>query len=215
MHRFIAFCLSLLVLTAFGQEEDEEFKTLFGNAGSSGGYGAPELRLTTINNETSLMMGGRGGWIIGHSFVIGGGGCGLVTNNIFEYTERIEGMDSTRNYNIDMGYGGLLLEYIAFPKSAVHIAVPVLIGAGGANLSYEIYNINDPQWNDWNKWEYVESSAFFFVEPGLEVEFNMTKFFRLNMGASYRFVEGTDLKRLSDDDLTGMSFNLTLKFGKF
>jgi hypothetical protein len=205
-----------LGLWAYTQEDDTEFQTIFGSDFSSGGYGAPELKLGKVNNEMSLLLGGKGGWIIGHKFVLGGGGYGLTTNNTFNYTENIEGIDSTRNLKIDMGYGGILLEYIAMPKKAVHLAFPVLIGAGGAALSVKTYDkVNNVNPEDWTVYDLVESSAFFVVEPGVNIELNMVKFFRLNLGASYRYISGIDLQRLDKNALSDFSFNLGLKFGKF
>jgi len=43
----------------------------------------------------------------------------------------------------------------------------------------------------------------------------MTRFFRLDLGVSYRYIAGTSLERLSDSDLSDFSLNLALKFGKF
>ena len=115
-----------------------------------------------------------------------------------------------------MGYGGLFLEYILFPKSAVHLSIPLIIGAGGTTLNAKKYqddsNLNP---NEWALYEYVESSGFFLLEPGLNVELNMAKFFRLSAGANYRYVSGTNLQRLSDNDLSGVNFNITFKFGGF
>lgn len=196
-------------------QEESEFKTIFGNVNSSGGYGAPELKFSNVNQKNSLLMGGKGGWIIGHRFVLGGGGYGLVTNNTFPYTENVGGMDSTRDYRVDMGYGGLMLEYIVMPQSAVHLTVPVLIGAGGASLAYRISDEPTFQPDDWTNWQYTESSAFFFIEPGVGLELNMTRFFRLDLGVSYRYIAGTSLERLTDSDLSDFSLNLALKFGKF
>lgn len=204
-----------MAVAVMGQEE-KEFRTLFGNDMSSGGYGAPEMKLSDVNGKSSLLMGGRGGWIIGHSFVLGGGGYGLVTNNRFIYDEVLNGVDTTREYRIDMGYGGLLLEYIAMPQRAVHLTFPVLIGAGGVSLSHKLFDENDAEYvDDWSNWEYEESAAFFVVEPGIGIELNMTKFFRLELGASYRYINGTNLRRLSDSDLSDFSLNMALKFGKF
>jgi len=223
MKKWISVLMIFTSLMVFGQEEETiEFKTIFGNDHSSGGYGAPELKLGPVNKEISLFVGGRGGWIIGHKFVIGGAGYGLTTNNTFEYTESLSAesggavADSTRSIKIDMGYGGLLLEYILKPKKAIHIAFPLIIGAGGTSLGVktteEIPNTNP---SEWSAYDFVESSAFFVVEPGLSVELNMTKFFRLNLGGTYRFISGTNLERLSSSDLSDFTFNIALKFGAF
>ncbi len=221
MARIFCILLLFIALTSFGQDEEVEFKTIFsGNNQSSGGYGAPELKVGPINGETSLFVGGRGGWIIGHKFVLGGAGYGLTTNNTFmeDLADKPIGVgaDSTRTIDIGMGYGGLLLEYILFPKSAIHLSFPLIIGAGGSTLNAKKYqdssNLNP---NEWALYDYVESSGFFLLEPGINVELNMAKFFRLTAGANYRYISGTNLQRLSDNDLSGVNFNITFKFGGF
>ncbi|MCB2220430.1 MAG: hypothetical protein KQI35_08555 [Bacteroidetes bacterium] len=219
MRRLIFILLILPGLMVMAQEE--EFKTIFGSDYSSGGYGAPELKLGNVNHNMSLLLGGRGGWIIGHRFVLGGAGYGLTTSNTFDYTEKLYNangslIDSTRNLRLDMGYGGVLLEYIAFPKKAIHLSFPLIIGAGGASIGSQINQ--DPNQLDpveWTTYDYVESSAFFIVEPGISLEMNMTKFFRLNLGATYRFISGTTLQRMDSNDLSDLSFSLALKFGAF
>jgi hypothetical protein len=221
MRRLIFTLLILPGLMVMAQEEEEEFKTIFGSDYSSGGYGAPELKLGNVNHNMSLLLGGRGGWIIGHRFVLGGAGYGLTTSNTFDYTEKLFDpngslIDSTRNLRLDMGYGGVLLEYIALPKKAIHLSFPLIIGAGGASIGSQINQ--DPNQLDpveWTTYDYVESSAFFIVEPGISLEMNMTRFFRLNLGATYRFVSGTTLERMDSNDLSDLSFSLALKFGAF
>ncbi len=222
MKRWIVIFFILPAMLSVAQEDNQEFNTIFGSDFTSGGYGAPELKLGKVNNETSLFVGGRGGWLIGHKFVLGGAGYGLTTNNTFDYTEDLRNSsgemvpDSTRRLKIDMGYGGLLLEYIAFPKKSIHLAFPLIIAAGGTSLGSKIdpdLNSQDPQ--DWVTYKHVESSAFFLVEPGVSIELNMVKFFRLDLGASYRFISGTNLERLSNSDLSDFTFNVALKFGKF
>jgi len=216
----VTVCL-LATITLFAQEQKEEkdFKTIFSKDFSSGGYGGPELKLSNINDDMSLLVGGRGGWIINHSFVIGGAGYGLTTNNRFDYTEDISGIDSTRKLRLDMGYGGLLLEYIAFPREAIHLSFPFVIGAGGASVSTKEEGVN-PDANNWDNdpfynWNSLESTAFFVLEPGINIELNLIKYLRLNLGASYRYISATDLDRLTDDNFSDFSFNLCLKFGKF
>lgn len=223
MRRLLIFSLilSFVAIASQAQEDQGEFKTIFSSDYSSGGYGAPELKLGNVNNNMSLLIGGRGGWIIGHRFVVGGAGYGLTTNNNFNYTEPLldgngNTIDSTRNMRLDMGYGGLMLEFIALPKKAVHLSFPIIIGAGGTSVGAEI--AQDPNQIDpleYNTYDFVESSAFFVVEPGVSLELNMTRFFRLNFGATYRFISGTDLVRVKNNDLSDLTFSLALKFGSF
>jgi hypothetical protein len=214
--------LLFVVFTSFGQDSVVEFRTIFGNNKSFGGYGAPELKVGPVNGETGLFVGGRGGWIIGHKFVVGGAGYGLTTSNTFMEDPIHKpppdevAADSTRTISLEMGYGGLLLEYILFPKKAIHLSFPLIIGAGGTTLSAKKYqddsNLNP---NEWALYDFVENSGFFLLEPGVHVELNMAKFFRLSAGANYRYVSGVNLERLSSNDLSGLNFSLTLKFGEF
>jgi len=220
MARLFSMLLLFVVLSSFGQDDEVEFKTIFGGNKSSGGYGAPELKVGPVNGETGLFVGGRGGWVIGHKFVLGGAGYGLTTTNTFLEDPADKpigvGTDSTRIINTEMGYGGLLLEYILFPKSAIHLSFPLIIGAGGATLNAKKYqDISNLNPNEWALYDYVESSGFFLLEPGMHVELNMAKFFRLSAGAHYRYISGANLDRLTSKDLSGVNFSLTLKFGGF
>lgn len=188
---------------------------------SHGGYGAPELKVGPVNGETGLLLGGRGGWIINHRLVIGGGGYGLTTNITFQEDpadkpSSIIDPDSVRTIKTDMGYGGLLLEYIAFPKKAIHLSFPVLIGAGGTSLGAETYVAQSNYYQEgWETYDFIESSGFFVLEPGVFVELNMTKFFRLSAGGTYRYITGVNLQRMSSKDLRGATFSFALKFGGF
>ncbi len=221
MKRYLSVLLVLAGMWAHGQGDDPgEFKTIFGDDFKSGGYGAPELKVGPLNGESSLFLGGRGGWIIGHKFVLGGGGYGMTNSNTFmeDPIHKPSGLpdDSTRVIKIDMGYGGVLLEYIAMPRKAVHLSFPVLIGAGGANLGARYYVAQSEYLPEGvATYDYVENSGFFLVEPGVYLELNMTKFFRLTAGGTYRFVSGTDLQRLKDNNLSGFTFSFALKFGSF
>jgi len=41
---------------------------------------------------------------------------------------------------------------------------------------------------------YYDSDAFLVFEPGVDVEFNIVKFFRIAIGASYRLTNGINLR---------------------
>jgi hypothetical protein len=61
----------------------------------------------------------------------------------------------------------------------------------------------------------VDESDFSVLQPTVSVEANMTNWFRISLGAGYRFVHGSDLAGLSDRKLSAPTMNLSLKFGKF
>ena len=66
----------ILSFQLFAQEE-----TLLGSSEvTHGGFGGPVIKYTQIKGEPAVLVGGRGGWIINHTFIIGGGGYGLVND---------------------------------------------------------------------------------------------------------------------------------------
>ena len=194
----------------FAQNEYEKpvepTKTLLGDGAKVRGFGSLDMRMTEMKGDLGLLLGAHGGIILNNHFVIALGGYGLTSN--FQ-VEAGENFDDRYLYG---GYGGLILGAIFSPKEVVHIYTPVLIGAGGMEVTDRNYlnNFHRPGFGTFS-----ETSAFFVVEPGLEVEVNVAKFFKIGLGASYRLVRESDLVTVSDSDLSGFSGGLSLKFGKF
>jgi hypothetical protein len=189
--------LSLCIcFNLFGQEQ-----TLVGGGEiTHGGFGGPVVKFTQIKNESAVLIGGRGGWIINHTFIIGGGGYGLAT--------QIKTDDIFNNETfLNFGYGGLELEYIIQSDNVVHFSVYTLIGAGG--ITY-----NNNYMEDWSSWDFG-NDEFFVFEPAVNVEVNITSFFRINAGANYRYISGVNYNNLNNSDLAGFAGVLTFKFGSF
>lgn len=188
------FILLLLSSAAiWGQAE-----TLVSGKIESGGFGAPVIKFTQIDGKFGLLMGGRGGWIMNHKFVIGGGGYGLVnqisTDFIFE-GDLIPLM---------MGYGGLEMEYIFSSNNLVHFSIYLLLGGGGITYK-KFYEWDTPHISD----------SFWIAEPAANIELNISSFFRIAAGVGYRFVTGVELGDLTNPDIAGFEGILTFKFGKF
>lgn len=207
--------LTMLVLSnlAVGQEKrDGEIRTLFGNNDkiSHGGYGALLINYSQFDDKDVVLVGARGGWIINHGIAIGLGGYGFA--NQIKYYDMEIGGQTYDDYFLSGGYGGLLIEPILLPSNPIHVSLPVLIGAGGAAY------VNNG-WYDYNEdsWEYytIDSSPFFVIEPGIEVEFNVVKFMRIGLGAYYRYTSGLNLVNTDEHIMDGFSGGLSLKFGKF
>ena len=101
------------------------------------------------------------------------------------------------------------MEYILFSNQKIHFTIPVVVGAAG------IYIYEDDGDFFSSNFDEIENTAAFVFEPGVNIEFNLFKFFRIDLGASYRMVSQTDLQYLSDDDLSDLSINAAFKFGFF
>ncbi len=192
-HLFLLF--GLFTLPVFAQEQ-----TLIG-AGEieNGGFGGPELKITSINGETAVFMGGRGGWIMNHTFSLGGAGYGLVTN------VHSKNADSVHQF-IHMGYGGLDLEYITSSNDLIHLSLGLLIGAGGIGFKNNLEDVVD---------HHPTMESFFVLEPSVHANLNVTRFFRIAGGVSYRYINGVKNSLSTNTDMSGLSGVLTLMFGKF
>jgi hypothetical protein len=203
MKRLVVVGMLLFSTAAISQEQ-----ILFSGKVESGGYGGVVGQVCQINDCAALMIGGQGGWIIDHSFILGGGGYGLTTN-VKADVQRSDG----RDLYLNMGYGGLLLEYVFESDRLLHFSLHTLIGGGTVN--YTIHRMGD-QYNQWNDYsEPTDQDAFFVTEPGVTLTLNVTRFFRLGFGGTYRYVSGISTVGLTNDDLSGFGANLYFNFGKF
>lgn len=177
----------------------QQAETLFSGNVNHGGFGGPAVKIGHVAGATGVWLGGRGGWIINldpeHAISLGGGGYGLVTDH------RVPGDDEHFALN---GYGGFILEYTNKSYRIAHFTVTSLIGAGGLM-------IRDRDFED----VHDDMDSYFVFEPGLNAELNITHFFRISAGATYRITSGISRFGFSDSDFTGLNGVITLKFGKF
>ena len=202
--------VSLFSLAIYAQEtetlttddEPSEIKTIFGKIDHHGGYGSLNINYTSINNKDAMMLGSRGAWIIDHGFAIGMGGYGFFTD--YYYDDNIG-----EDVNISGGYGGLIMEPIFLPKFPIHLSVPLFVGVGGIGI------INSSYIGDERDYYVEDSDTYFVLEPGIEIELNMLKFFRMAFSAYYRYTSDISLNNTNKDILHGFSTGLTLKFGSF
>jgi hypothetical protein len=210
MKKILILLLALTLQQTFAQEQ-----TLLSSSGeySNGGFGAPVLKYTTLNDQGSLIVGGRGGWIINHSLIIGGGFYGLASQVSVDVTDGdIILKDADK---LHLMYGGFEVEYIFSPLSMLHVSVYTLLGMG--NVSYRYINQEnfDNNLDTYHMDGSFEGDQFFIAEPAINVELNVTTFFHLALGASYRFTSGAEYQTITDSNISGFNGMLTFKFGKF
>lgn len=151
----------------------EDAKTLLSGKIEHGGYGGPQVTLSGVNGEFSILTGIRGGWIINHTFVLGAGG----------YNLQNEVKADVESRNLEMNYGGLHFEYIVHSDRLIHYYFQSLIGTGKVNYSGNEFVNNEDSESDW----------FWVIQPAFYIELNIVKFFRTSVGISYRYVNDIDL----------------------
>jgi hypothetical protein len=214
MKRLLLAAVTILyvsVYTGAAQEEPGEIKTLAGSESSSGGYGAFTMGYSVIDDRSAFEFGFRGMWIMNHTIAMGFGGTGFMNQPVYNAG------DGTDNF-LTGGYGGFIIEPIVIPLEPVHVAFPILIGGGG------ISSIKT-NWDNWDSWDELNdyippTQLFMLIQPGAEIEFNVTRFFRMGLGASYRipielYHTTPEVPELSPQAVKGFVFGMSFKFGKF
>ncbi|MEQ9402591.1 MAG: hypothetical protein RIM99_03305 [Cyclobacteriaceae bacterium] len=189
--------------------KNEEIKSLLSKGNDLNGFGGADLRVGDFKDERGLLVGAYGGLIINRRYLFGVAGYGLVTN--VEFDGLVPGQTEEKKLNLHGGYGGVIIGASIAPKELVHISIPILLGAGSFEVvdkNFFVNNLPDSEFT-------IENTVFFVVEPAIELEFNISATFRLGFGASYRYITGTELVNIRDEDVTGASGMISLRFGRF
>lgn len=188
------------------RQRRQDIKTLSGSMSHSGGFGALSFRSSEFNDESLVMAGLRGGWIINRTLGIGFEGHGVIP------TTKFDNIEMNQEVNLLGGYGGMFLELIFFSNEVVHVTFPVSAGAGW--LGYHRTNDDNtvPMPDVDNE---IDSDVFWYVEPGANLEFNVSRNFRLAMGMSKRFTQDFELVNTETDAFEKLNYYITLKIGGF
>ena len=182
-------------LTLFSQEK--EYQTIFDNQDLRiSGMGGPFMQFTVVAGEFGHMMGG-GGAVMLNDFFFGGYGLGL-TNAIPDY------MNPITNDRLSLGHGGFWLGYSLFGERPIHVSISSLIGWGEFGIM---------QYGEY--YPYIRDKIF-VITPTLEVELNLTRYFRIGAGASYNIYTMVDqMPGYKNSDLSAPGGFLSFKFGWF
>lgn len=221
----IALLLAIFsVALIHAQQNDEEMKLLFNKKDkpghekiANGGYGSFSVGWTQINKKGTAFFGARAAWIANHHFALGLGGSAFLSD--FNGNQS----NNPKDYFLAGGYGGLLFEPIVAPMSPVHVSFPIILGVGGVAAN----PVNG--WDNYNyNYYYYDTDVYFVFEPGVDLEFNIVKFFRVALGASYRFTNGVNLQykyldefgseqviNIDKNALDSFTFDISFKFGWF
>jgi hypothetical protein len=199
---------------------DPEMQTLFGSSKDMyhSGWGAPTAAYTTVMDQSAMLVGLRGGWLIDHRLTIGIAGYGLVTpveNTAYDAHLITNGDVLLGNSRFQAGYGGLFIEPVIGYTKAVHFTIPIIIGAGGCGYSAE--RLFDEDWDDeFDPYTYHDDyQGYFVAEAGVGLELSVVKMVRLNLSGSYRYTSDINLPETPKDAFNGFNAALSLKVGVF
>jgi hypothetical protein len=192
--------LAMLALTSHVFSQDREYQTLidFDDARISG-FGGPFMQFTALDGEFAHMMGGGGAILLG-DFYFGGYGLGL-TNRIratalAEYSEE--------DY-LSVSHGGFWVGYSLWGDRAIHLAFSSLIGWGQVGIRRDFYH------------DVLRQDAVFVLSPTVELELNLTRYFRMGVGATYNLYTMMSPERhgYRSSDLSAPGGFLSFRFGWF
>jgi len=177
----------------------------------SGFTAAPEVKETEFDHRASTLVGGSAGWITDETFFVGGAGYWLASDR----------------HDRELGYGGLLFQWIGRGTESVGFGARALVGGGTSTLTDNVsYTVRVPGpvplvngRPDPSRVTYTNQTFsvpvrfhddFFLVEPGLDLRFKLTSHTRLTAGVGYRLVAG---ERHDDSRIRGATATIGLQLG--
>lgn len=188
-------------------QDDRETQTVFNRDVSHGGYGGLIFGFTTVNGELAYLRGTRGAWIINltneHAINLGLGSYRTASDfDAVDWRHEVPEPEMRTNYS------GFELEYVNQSYRLVHFSAQALIGSGtirydDSDLDEEVPGLNRTR------------DSYFALQPGVNVNLNITSWFRLYGGVAYRLASSVNLDGTSNSDLSGISGYVGLRFGGF
>jgi hypothetical protein len=191
----------VVVFLLFGNQVTVHGQTPSQGTKGRGYFGAPVVKYTVIRDQGALMIGGRGGWNITPSLVIGGSIYGTISK-----VDAPEEAVPTVPYPLDIKLEsfGFDLEYAVRPEAPTHLTLYTFFGGAAAHYVKDKTNEQEG-----------ETDFMILLEPAVGVEQIVTDWLHLNLAVSYRLVNGVELSRLKESDLNGAAVTLAVKLGHF
>lgn len=167
---------------------------------SVGGYGTPFAEITTVNGKVALNVGGQGGVLLNHRWLIGASG-----NNIFFEQKGQQGYQ-----DFQFAYYGLYNEYRFKPAAKVFASVGLTTGAGLVTYktSETQSGTREKIWRKDGHWTHV-------IQPTLALNIPLLPFMQARIHAGYRFTGNHEGTMYKAENLNGFSGGAGLSFGKF
>lgn len=151
---------------------------------------APDVKVTDINHQTGLLVGGYGGWMIDNKLLLGGGGYGLTNGS----------------GHTGLGYGGFVIGWMEHADKPIGFGARALFGfgEGSASSSYTTYVYPPPPIpNPFDQRSLILPPVpqpvtylatyhehFFITDPEIDVIVRLSPTLRVTAGVGYRLIGG-------------------------
>jgi hypothetical protein len=200
LNGFVFVFITILMFPSIGAtaQQQDSTQTLFKSDVKVSELWVPEVKLNSIQGDIGTLIGFYGGALINRTFLVG-----------------IAGGVNLGHPRVNYGYFGGIGQFIFKPENLLHCSGQLVL-AYGSTKDYENpkSGLLDNFWN-------ISGAHFFVMEPGVNLEMNLSKKLTLVAGISYRYVTGLNeadenvaITHVTNKDLSGINFNIGLKFGK-
>lgn len=164
------------------------------------GFGGPMIQITSLDEESAVMIGAGAALLVSQRFYIGG--YGMVMASPIERPLVFPGQlgqDLTINFN----QFGIWLGYIVNPDNKVQVTMNSHVGFGSLN----------PQ-------ELNQSDRVYILSPHTGLQYAAVEWLRVELSAGYRVVGNVNNSQVISQLFTNQSLSapfagLTLRFGGF
>jgi hypothetical protein len=172
-------------------------------------YVAPEVQYGQLNGGFTAFGGASAMLMIGKRFAIGVTGQGSLDES---YSPK-----GVAPKYMQGAFGGVKMEYIAKPNSAIHVSFPLVIGAGMVSVDSTLNKGGQSEHHLYNNGKDFGDNTFVVIQPGIQLEGNLIRYAKFFVGGSYRIAVASsgNAANIPSNSLAGLSVNAGLKLGLF
>lgn len=198
MKKSVLLFISLGLCTfVFGQKKWTPFSNIpdFGHAFELTGQRA------NVADVSSALLGLRAGLTYNNNFATG-------ISFKWSLNKIAPEAEIDKDVFLNIAFTSAYFEYTFSPDKMLHITVPIDVGVGDVNM--------EPYGGGQNStlFPYGES-YFFYTEPGIMSEINISPRFRANLGITYLWVPKLEYRAVNAGNVSGLCPKIGIKYGRF
>lgn len=175
-------------IASFAQDEIEPQYLFDMKSVKISGFGNTNTEFSSIDGDFGVMTGASGAFLFNYKYFLGFYGMDLATDH---YRESIYPDSHTPSNPLPVKYSDLQLAfehsgfwfgYIHNPYKLVHWGANMKVGWGRIGLYDKDFRFDDQ--------DRLFVDHVFCISPEIDLEVNVTRWFKMNLGVGYRYVTG-------------------------